>query len=148
MVKFKKSIAMLLAVALMISCLPLSVFAAGAEPASTNACRHLTSHLIFRRAPSPIGSNENACVYELRAYAVCDSCGHEERSRANDDVVAYPHSPVVYSATCNGRVQTHYMHCINCSYSLGSKTVACPNAPHTGDCIALPASVDIPAEKY
>ncbi len=146
MVKFKKSIAIFLAVALMLSCLPLSALAADIEPASESACNHENSHIVLRKASFPTGGNSYGCVYELYAYAVCDDCGYEVRSPGNDDVVSYPHSSSIYHATCNGRVQTHYYHCGNCGYDLGTKPIVCPAGPHSGPCSALPVS--IPAEKY
>lgn len=143
MVKCKKSIAMLLAIALMISCLPLSAFAADAEPASTNACQHL--HFEVWHSNPRYRASGDKCIRTSDIIRKCLDCGYTEPGTSTEE---FDHSPSVYHATCNGRVQTHYQRCANCSYSLGATTVACPNAPHTGSCIALPASVDIPAEKY
>ena len=149
MVKFKKSIAMLLAVALIISCLPLSVFAADTDLAqTTSACKHLVvdyyGQTLIVGGGRYISSTE--CTYFYRNRYKCQLCGEI----IEGSVTSYDrgHSRTVSSASCDGRIQTHHLACGNCHYGMGTTTVACPNAPHTGSCIALPASVDIPAEKY
>lgn len=150
MVKFKKSIAMLLAIALMISCLPLSVFAADVEPASTTAtCNHLiTTHYDYVLQVGQ-GSYQapTVCIYVYRERVKCTDCG-KILTTSTTHTEMLSHSRSISSASCDGRIQTHRLACSNCHYGMGTTTVACPNAPHTGDCIALPASVDIPAEKY
>lgn len=150
MVKFKKSIAMLLAVALMISCLPLSVFAADAEPASITAtCNHpVTTHYDYvLQVGQGYYQSPSQCVYRYQERVKCTSC-NKIISTSSFIQELGGHSKTISSASCDGRIQTHHLACGNCHYGMGTTTVACPNAPHTGNCIALPASVDIPAEKY
>lgn len=82
--------------------------------------------------------SETQCSYKYVSYVTCKRCGEVRISSPSYTYKA--HSFKTYAATCNGKIQTHYMSCTNCKYTT-TRTQICPAGPHTGNCTALPVSV-------
>ncbi len=79
----------------------------------------------------------SVCKSYWKETRTCTKCGRTEFVQyyyvQNDT-----HDPVVYSASCNGTIQTWLNECYQCGHSMPTTTRKCPGRPHGGLCNYLP----------
>ena len=123
----QKAVSLLLSLLFLLALVPTA-------SAATNQCRH---QYYSKARTGQEGGTAAGCRYVTYTTDTCTLCGYTTEST----VERYePHDNRSYSANCNGRTQTINQSCTICGYH-SQKTQRCPNAPHTGECTALPLSV-------
>lgn len=107
--------------------------------ASALNCNHASHGFRYVTKTEYTYLTPNQCQKDEYIYKECYQC----RTLYDGVLVSssrVSHQLRTYSASCNGRMQSINRSCINCYYD-ASYTQTCPNAPHTGNCTALPLSV-------
>ncbi len=125
----QKAASLLLSLLFLLALVPT---ASAVEP-----CNHVWHHTqSFFQYATMLSSTQCRVHYEERR--LCKNCPATEYVRDYDSIES--HSFNTYSANCDGRTQTFNMSCNKCHYST-QRTQRCPNAPHKGECTALPLFV-------
>ena len=68
---------------------------------------------------------------------ICSKCGDTVTYPPKTVDEAVPHVGYYVSASCAGRIQTHFKRCNSCGGTY-TTTMVCPGAVHSGDCHWLP----------
>ena len=83
---------------------------------------------------SGVNPTNTTCLRRVITTRLCTEC---QESYMLDENIRKNHDGPIRSATCNGRRQTHKYECWYCE-TFYYKSVACPNAVHSGTCVCLP----------
>lgn len=107
---------------------------------TNHICTFYKDIIIYSREAYGKGTRSGSkCFKAFYCTYKCDSCP-KTRVVLESSSIPSPHDHcLLYSATCNGTVQTHYFKCWSCYYNAGvTRTLRCPKATHSGPCRFLP----------
>lgn len=103
---------------------------------NTRSCSHENNFTMTQYADpgSTVYLNATYCSGNITTTFICHDCGYTNEY-THVDVIR--HKYIGTYSSCNGSVQTLTYSCRYCTH-IKVIAKACPNAPHSGPCSALP----------